>query len=53
MLRGYVIEEIMYWMSNPDWYTYDGNGFDGYHIKDDAPEKAKDSFREWEKQKDN
>ena len=53
MKRASVIEEKMYWMKNPDWYTYDkARGIDGYKIKPDAPEEAKKSFLAWEKQKD-
>ena len=53
MKRSSVIEEKMYWMSNPDWYSYEeGKGFDGYRIMPDAPEEAKRSFEAWEKQKD-
>ncbi len=50
-----AILKTLYWATNPDWYTRE-NGkdfFDGVHIKDDAPEEAKESFREWKKQKDN
>lgn len=53
MKRASVIEEKMYWKSNPEWYTYNKDkGIDGYKINPDAPEKAKKSFEEWEKQKD-
>lgn len=53
MKRGVAIEEILYWKSNPEWYTYDkSKGLDGYMIKPNAPDKAKKSFDEWRKHKD-
>ena len=54
MKRSSAIDEMMYWKSNPDWYTYDkSKGIDGYKINPDAPAKAKESFEAWFKQKDN
>ena len=45
--------EMIYWHSNPDWYSYvDGNGMDGYRINPDAPEEAKRSFAEWKKHRE-
>lgn len=34
-----------YFMSNKDWYYVDDNW--QIRIKKDAPEKAKESYREW------
>lgn len=44
-------QELMYWHKNPDWYYKDDHGTDDecFHIKDDAPQRAKDSFEAWKK----
>lgn len=38
-------EELFYWRSNKDWYgiTVDGK----FYLKDNAPQKAKESFEKW------
>ena len=49
-------KELVYWHTNPDWYTHDpSKGFfdDGaFVMKQDAPERAKKSYEAWLKQKD-
>lgn len=48
--------EELYWNTNPEWYERDKTKdfFDdgAFKIKDDAPERAKRSFEEWLKHKD-
>ena len=39
-------KEILYWRINKDWYTYD-ESTGTFSIKDDAPQRAKDSFELW------
>ena len=54
MKRASAVIDMMFWMNNPEWYTYDkSKGIDGYKIRPDAPEEAKKSFEAWYKQKDN
>lgn len=44
-------KEIMYWHSNPDWYTRDASkdffAKGGIILKDTAPDRAKESFEKW------
>lgn len=47
------IMERVYWLHDKSWYTHEeGMGDEGYRIKEDAPERAKKSFEEWLKHKD-
>lgn len=39
-------KEILYWRTNEDWYIYD-ESTGTFSIKDDAPQRAKDSFELW------
>ena len=42
--------ELMYWSKKTEWYVFEaGTGYDGYSMKDDAPQRAKDSFEAWKK----
>lgn len=41
---------IPYWITNEDWYYYDDEG--EVHIKEDAPKKAKESFKEFQAEDD-
>lgn len=43
-------EKKPYFMTNPDWYWIDEDW--EIHIKKDAPEEAKKSFKEWKKDED-
>ena len=53
--RAEVMERV-YWLSNPDWYEHDETKSffnDGaFRMKPDAPERAKKSYEEWLKHKD-
>ncbi len=40
--------ELMYWFSNEEWYEEDPTGNHLFRVKDDAPERAKESFKLWE-----
>ena len=40
--------ELMYWRKNEDWYEEDPQGKYIFRVKDDAPERAKKSFKMWE-----
>ena len=39
---------IPYWITNKDWYYYDEDG--EVHLKDTAPQKAKDSWKEFQEE---
>lgn len=41
--------EIMYWRSNEDWYEDDPTGKYIFKVKNNAPERAKESFELWKK----
>lgn len=37
------IKKMTYWMSNPDWYDYDGQG--NPYLTEAAPSEAVESFK--------
>lgn len=41
-------KEIRYWKSNTDWYVLDAD-MDCYHLTDQAPERARASFKLFQK----
>ena len=44
--------ELVYWFKFPEWYTKELiDGEYVYKIKPDAPERVRQSFEKWEKQK--
>ena len=51
ILRGDVMQDMPYFMSNKDWYTFD---FEKrlFVLTEKAPEKAKESYAEYLKRKD-
>lgn len=45
--------ELLYWVQFPEWYTKKMiNGKEMITLKPDAPERVRESFEKWEKQKD-
>lgn len=45
--------EILYWLRNEEWFTYDPNIEDqreAYRLTDKAPQKARESYEKWKKQ---
>lgn len=45
--------ELLYWVKFPEWYTKEMvNGKEMVKLKPDAPERIRQSFEKWEKQKD-
>lgn len=40
-----MLKDKPYFMTNKDWYYIDDDW--NIRIKDDAPEKAKESYRKW------
>lgn len=39
------VRERLYWLSNPDWYSFDED--QGYFLTDKATEHARESFNKW------
>lgn len=38
--------EVLYWRQDKNWYTFDSKT-STFSIRDDAPQRAKDSFALW------
>lgn len=52
MTHSKEVMDLLYWQSNPEWYTYsEPYGMDGFKIKPDAPIEAKKSFEKWSAQR--
>lgn len=45
-MRAYS-EELYFWSTNKEWYGIADDG--SYFLKENAPEKAKQSFEKWKK----
>ena len=39
--------EVMYWMDNREWYTFDPYQDVEYHLTNAAPERARQAYAKW------
>ena len=39
--------EMMYWMNDENWYTFDPHQDVEYHLTAAAPERAQKAYNEW------
>lgn len=39
--------ELLYWRENDDWFI-PGDTLEAFRIRDDAPDRAKQSFKMWQ-----